>query len=174
MQCFVCDEGTLQARCVPVEGIVRREKYTVETDALVCDACGHIALEGKDAPKFMKRVADAYRRKHSYLASEEIRHLRRDQLVMTQKAFAKALDVSVISVKRWELGLIQDRKNDRAMRALLEKPAQSPRLWPSYEYVVGYGTPIAVCADEVGWDGLAHAPPDSLARDIFAPHPCLL
>ena len=76
MNCFVCDEGTLQHRLADVEGKVKGEKFVVRTNALVCDACGHVAVEGADMSEFMRSLADAYRRAHNLLTSEEIKHIR--------------------------------------------------------------------------------------------------
>lgn len=113
MKCFVCGEGELQERLAQVQGEVRRKKYMVETSALVCNNCEHVALEGKDTQEFMRRVADAYRRSHRLLTSDEIRQIRGS---LSQVAFARKLEVGSASIKRWELGLIQDKRNDKAIR----------------------------------------------------------
>ena len=73
MKCFICGDGTLQSQLALVEGEIKRKKFTVETQALVCDACGHVALEGRDTQEFMRRIADAYRQAHDLLTSDEIR-----------------------------------------------------------------------------------------------------
>lgn len=61
MKCFECGDGKLVGQTALVEGEIKRKKYMVKTPALVCDACGHIALEGHETQEFMRRVADAYR-----------------------------------------------------------------------------------------------------------------
>src|ERR1039458_7581572 len=76
MNCFVCDMGTLNGRQADVEGEVKGEKFVVRTAALVCDNCGHVAMEGAETAEFMRRLADGYRRAHGLLTSEEIRHIR--------------------------------------------------------------------------------------------------
>lgn len=72
-------------------------------------------MEGADLPEHLRKLADAYRRAHRLLTSEEIRS-RRSSLRMTQKAFAIYLGVGEASIKRWELGAIQDESMDRYIR----------------------------------------------------------
>ncbi len=57
---------------------------------------------------FALRVADAYRQKHKLLTSSQIKDRRLD-LGMSQQQFASYLGVRSSSVKRWELGYIQDK-----------------------------------------------------------------
>lgn len=107
MRCFVCGKGVLKRGRAKVEATVRGERYVVETPALVCSKCGHAAVEGEDAPEYMRRGADAYRKAHGLLTSSEIRERRR-ALKMSQRQFAAYLNVGEASLKRWELGQIQD------------------------------------------------------------------
>lgn len=90
-----------------VEATVRGEQYLVKTLAFVCNKCGHVALEGEDVPEYMRHGADAYRKAHGLLASSEIQ-ARRHALKMNQRQFAAYLGVGEASLKRWELGQIQD------------------------------------------------------------------
>jgi putative zinc finger/helix-turn-helix YgiT family protein len=112
MTCFECGEGTLIRQVADVPGEIKRKKYVVRTQALVCDKCGHIALEGRDTQEFMRRVADAYRSANNLLTSEQIRSLRG---AMSQQRFADAVGLSVASIKRWELGLVQDKKSNKIL-----------------------------------------------------------
>ena len=123
MNCFVCGEGALIDRLAEVEGAVKGEKFKVRTNALVCDKCGHISMEGSDTSEFMRRLADAYRRAHNLLTSEEIKRIRGG---MSQQRFAKALGVGVASVKRWELGLVQEERNNAL---ILEFARRANRGW---------------------------------------------
>jgi putative zinc finger/helix-turn-helix YgiT family protein len=115
MKCFECEKGNLIHRRAQVEGEVRSEQFVVESAALVCDRCGYQAMEGADLPEHLRRLADAYRRAHRLLTSEEIRS-RRGLLRMTQKVFAAYLGVGEASIKRWELGAVQDESMDRYIR----------------------------------------------------------
>lgn len=113
MKCFVCNRGTLVRQLADVDGKIKKETYTVNTRALVCGRCHHIAIEGEDMQDYMRKIADAYRRDHDLYTSEEIKAIRGK---LTQQQFASALGVGVASVKRWELGLVQDKGNDRLIR----------------------------------------------------------
>ena len=123
MNCFVCNAGTLNERFAEVEGEVKGEKFVVRTQALVCGECGHVAMEGADTSDFMRRLADAYRRAHNLLTSEEIRRIRGG---LSQQRFAMALGVGIASVKRWELGLVQEERNNSLM---LEFARRASRGW---------------------------------------------
>lgn len=115
MKCFSCDKGVLNAQTVTVTEEIRDEKYTFETPGLICNSCHAIAFEGKDVSEHQRRLADAYRVAHGLLTSIDIRALR-EKLGMSQLKFAAYLKVGVASIKRWELGAIQDEANDSYIR----------------------------------------------------------
>lgn len=61
---------------------------------------------------FLRRfAADAYRKKHNLLTSDQIIRYR-ESLGMSQTAFANYLKVEEASVKRWETYYIQDNVQD--------------------------------------------------------------
>jgi putative zinc finger/helix-turn-helix YgiT family protein len=107
MKCFACAKGLLTPSIAAMSGKVRGEAHEVNTAVLLCNKCGHKSVEGKNMPGFMRDLADAYRSNHGLLTSHEIK-LRRERIGMSQKAFAEYLRVGEASVKRWELGQIQD------------------------------------------------------------------
>ena len=115
MKCLDCGTGKPVNRIADVEGEVRGERFTVVSKALVCDRCGYQAMEGEDGQEFMRALGDAYRRAHRLLTSTEIRS-RREALGMSQSEFSVYLGVGVASIKRWELGAIQDVAIDRYIR----------------------------------------------------------
>ena len=152
MNCFVCDGGSLNERLADVEGDVRGEKFVVRTPALVCDTCGHIAMEGADTQEFMRRLADAYRSAHNLLTSEEIRRIRGG---MSQQRFCKALGVGIASVKRWELGLVQEERNNSLM---LEFARRANRGWIFESEGEHYAEPQRLLVGAGLWSG-CHGPP---------------
>jgi putative zinc finger/helix-turn-helix YgiT family protein len=107
-----------------VDGEIRGEKYAVMANALVCSKCKHAGFEGTDVQEHMRKVADAYRRAHHLLASDDIRKARK-ALGMSQKTFAAYLQVGEASVKRWELGAIQDEAMDQYIRLKTDPVAAS-------------------------------------------------
>lgn len=152
MTCFICGKGNLIARLARVDGVVKREKFTVETNALICDACGHVALEGGDLPEYMRMVADAYRTAHNLLTSREIRRIRGH---MSQRRFAAETGLGVATVKRAELGLIQDKKTNKL---ILDFANRARPKWTPYEFEQS-PEELARCTLAAGVGGLPHGPP---------------
>lgn len=115
MKCLDCGTGKLVPQTAKVTGEVRGERLTVTAKALVCNRCAYQSMEGEDVQEFMRALGDAYRRAHSLLTSTEIRS-RRAALGMSQVEFSAYLGVGAASIKRWELGAIQDLAIDRYLR----------------------------------------------------------
>jgi putative zinc finger/helix-turn-helix YgiT family protein len=114
MKCFECGKGRLKPAVADVTTTFRNENISVKTQVEVCNRCGFQIVRGQDMGKFSLLVADEYRRKHGLLTSAEIRG-RRERLRMSQEAFARYLGVGIASVKRWELGLVQDKAMNELM-----------------------------------------------------------
>ena len=72
------------------------------------------AIPTEKMGEFSLRVADKYRATHELLTSSQIKD-RRLELGMSQEQFANYLGVGSSSVKRWELGQIQDRAMNTLM-----------------------------------------------------------
>jgi putative zinc finger/helix-turn-helix YgiT family protein len=89
-------------------GATHGESFELVSDALMCPNCGFKTLPTEKMGEFALRVADAYRQKHELLTSSQIKDRRLD-LGMSQQQFASYLGVGSSSVKRWELGYIQDK-----------------------------------------------------------------
>jgi putative zinc finger/helix-turn-helix YgiT family protein len=125
MKCFDCGKGVMKRRSALVPGVIKGQEYSVETPALVCDKCGYLAMEGEDVPEHLRRLADAYRSAHGLLTSDQIRSCRK-MLKMSQRDFARYLGVGEASIKRWELGAIQDEVFDHYLR-LKTDPVEASR-----------------------------------------------
>jgi len=129
MTCLKCGKATLARKAARLPGALRGGTFRVEMEALVCPRCGYATVDGKDMPEYMRLVADAYRCKHGLLTSEEIRR-RRKRLGMSQAAFAKHLRVGVASVKRWEMGKVQDSSSDELIRLKTDPAVDKVSLPP--------------------------------------------
>lgn len=114
MKCFECGKGRFRPRVTEVTSTFRRESISVKARLEVCSHCGFELVRREDMGGFSLLVVDEYRRKHGLLTSAEIRE-RRERLRMSQEAFARYLGVGVASVKRWELGLVQDKAMNELM-----------------------------------------------------------
>jgi len=151
MKCFVCNKGALSRQLAEVDGKIKGKTYTVETMALVCDHCQHVAVEGADMPEYMRKVADAYRRAHDLYTSEEIKAIRGR---LNQQRFAVALGVGSASVKRWELGLVQSKAHNKL---ICDFQRQQRPQW-TYEFDDKSAESRSVSAGAGAW-APAHGPP---------------
>ena len=112
LQCPECGKGYLKKEIAELVGSRKGEPFPIRMEALVCSKCHFKTVPQERAAQFALRTANAYRQVHGLLTSMEIKDLR-CQLHMTQKQFANFLHVGVASVKRWELGEIQDAAMNR-------------------------------------------------------------
>lgn len=115
MRCMQCGKGKMVERFGPIEADYRDERFTIEFTATVCPKCGFYFIDGEDSTEMMRLLADAYRKKHGLLTSVEIKAFREGR-GETQKQFAEYLRVGEASIKRWELGAIQDEAMDELIR----------------------------------------------------------
>jgi putative zinc finger/helix-turn-helix YgiT family protein len=116
ISCFECGRTELFPTRVEMQGSVRGEEYTVEMAGFECPSCHYKTIDGTAMPEFGRLLADSYRANHGLLTSEQIRERRR-RLGLTQQQFAQRLGVGIASVKRWEMGKIQERySNDLILR----------------------------------------------------------
>jgi putative zinc finger/helix-turn-helix YgiT family protein len=94
-----------------LSGEIRKYPYTVKMEGLLCPNCGYSTVDSKSMVELGRLVADEYRRAHGLLTSSEIVALRH-RFNESQDAFAKRVGVGVASIKRWELGKIQDPQSN--------------------------------------------------------------
>ncbi len=123
MKCFACRKGKLERKTVDLSSTRNGEEFTVRTDGLSCTHCGFKTISNEQSGEFTRLISDAYRRKHGLLTSDQIRDVRK-RLRMTQKEFADYLGVGVASVKRWEIGKIQDQAMNRLI-LLMTDPVEA-------------------------------------------------
>jgi putative zinc finger/helix-turn-helix YgiT family protein len=116
-QCFDCHSGTLVPGMVDLVGYRDHEEFTVRVHGLACTTCGFKTLDNAQSGEFTKAISDAFRSAHGFLTGAEIKERRSKWLQMSQRQFADHLGgVGLASVKRWELGQIQDRAMDELIR----------------------------------------------------------
>jgi len=125
--CFQCGADQLIEMQVELAGERNGESFVVSMPGLFCAACGFQTIDSRASAEFTRLVSDAYRRKHGLLAGSEIRD-RREQLGMSQQQFADHLSVGVASVKRWELGQVQDKAMDELIRLKTDPDAARRNL----------------------------------------------
>jgi putative zinc finger/helix-turn-helix YgiT family protein len=116
MICLRCNSEEFDVKPdTEMEQEFRGEMIKVTAPAMECVKCGWRTLALDQADELRKRTADAYRRKHRLLTSEQIKAVRR-VLRMSQRQFAEFLRVGEASVKRWETWQVQDASSDELIR----------------------------------------------------------
>jgi len=121
VNCLRCG-SELEKKVTRMNGKYAGEPYRVSAQAMVCPHCGYAALHASQMDAFSTRLADAYRKRHGLLTSSEIRKTR-SELGMSQEEFAEYLSVGVASVKRWELGKVQEKSMDDLIRIKCSLPS---------------------------------------------------
>jgi putative zinc finger/helix-turn-helix YgiT family protein len=140
MICFKCNSEAFDVCEANVRQVFRGEQFDVKAHVSVCKSCGWQTLGVGQADALRKKTVEEYRRKHGLLTSTEIK-ARREMLGMSQQAFAKFIDVSVASVKRWETGFVQEPVYDRLIRAKCDFVLLQPSI--SAAFCVPEGIAIA-------------------------------
>lgn len=115
MKCFECGAGNVERRAIHVNKELRGVDLTFFARVDVCDKCGAWEIPLDEAGSFGAELDKAYRKKLCLLSAEEIRQARR-RLNMNQREFARYIGVGAASIKRWELGALQDKSSDEVIR----------------------------------------------------------
>jgi putative zinc finger/helix-turn-helix YgiT family protein len=136
MDCLKCSVGKLEAKGVKLEAEYRGEAFEVSMPGLQCPACNYVTVRGDDMAEYMRRSADEYRKAHGLLTSDQIRE-RRQGLGMSQIEFAKYLDIGIASIKRWELGQVQDQAMNELIVLKTDPEAASRNCKELYQRVKG-------------------------------------
>jgi len=98
---------------------IRGVKFEVEGKSLVCPKCGFQTVPAELIDEHAKLVDQAYRRAAGLLSAAEIR-MARQKLHFSQQEFAEYLGVGEASIKRWELGALQDKSSDNLIHLMTD------------------------------------------------------
>jgi len=120
--CLRCEGEEFQSALGTVTQEFRGDTLQVEAPVHRCVNCGWETLAPGQLDPLRLRVADAYRRNHGLLTSEEIK-ARRASLRMSQRDFARYLRVGEASIPRWEGPIVQDPSSDELIRAKTDQDA---------------------------------------------------
>src|ERR1035438_2646776 len=124
VKCPECGEGTLKEGILNIQAQVRGEPVPIQFPGTECPICGFQEIDSAQMAAYGLATTDAYRAKHGLLTSDELRSRRR-RLGMSQVEFANHTKRSLPSIKRWELGAIQDEAMDELIR--LKTDAEAAR-----------------------------------------------
>jgi len=115
MTCFECGLETLSIGEVELPGERNGQALVVKMVGQKCSNCGFQTIDSDQGAEFTKLVSDAYRVANGLLTSADI-VAARTRLGMNQQQFGEHLGTGPASVKRWEVGKIQERSMDELMR----------------------------------------------------------
>jgi len=116
------DHGPMRIKTATRELPFRGKRVKFRAQHYVCPVCGIEADDLGLAAVNQKALSDAYRATATLLTGEEIVE-RRKKLGWTQEDLARAANVGIASIKRWETGQIQTRAMDDVLRRALSGEA---------------------------------------------------
>jgi len=109
------DHGEMKKKA-SMEAITFRGKdLQVLTEHYVCSECGIRVDDLPLASRNQKALSDVYRKAVNMLTSDDIVQERKRK-AWTQEDLARAINVGIASIKRWEKGQIQNKAMDDALR----------------------------------------------------------
>ena len=112
------DHGRMQLKSLTKELPIRGKRIKFRAQHYVCPECGIEADDLGLAAKNQKALSDAYRSAVKLLTGEQIIEARK-KMGWTQERLARAANVGVASIKRWETGQIQTKAMDDILRRVL-------------------------------------------------------
>ncbi len=114
--------GRMEVKSMVKEVSFRGKRIKFRAQHFVCPGCG-IEVDDLDlAAANQKALSDAYRSAVKLLTGEQIVEGRK-KLKWTQEALAKAANVGIASIKRWETGQVQTKAMDDVLRRALSGEA---------------------------------------------------
>ncbi|MDN3509463.1 MAG: DUF4065 domain-containing protein [Candidatus Neptunochlamydia sp.] len=115
MKCLKCNKTEFIEQKVRFTPEIKGETLEVIVPCMVCKNCQTPLMNTKQMNMLRHASADKYRENHNLLTSSQIMNYR-EELGMSQSAFARYLGVGEASIKRWETYFIQDTSQDELIR----------------------------------------------------------
>ncbi|MBU2650227.1 MAG: type II toxin-antitoxin system MqsA family antitoxin, partial [Bacteroidetes bacterium] len=112
------EHGRMLLKNKPKEITFRNKRIKYTARHYVCPECGIEVDDIALAAENQRQIADAYRKAANLLSSDEIVNGRK-KLKWSQEQLARAMNVGIASVKRWETGQIQTKPMDGILRRVL-------------------------------------------------------
>lgn len=104
MKCYACDKGVLHHRVKLQVFTYKGKTITLEQPGLWCDRCDEGILDGKDIAKTEKAFEAFKAEVDNLLTPEQIRHIRKDILKITQEEAGKLFGGGKSGFSRYERG----------------------------------------------------------------------
>ena len=104
MKCHACNKGTLHHKKKSQVFTYKGKSITLEQPGLWCDSCEEGILNGEDIAKTEKAFEKFKAKVDGLLTPEEIRHIRKDILKLTQEEAGKIFGGGKNGFSRYERG----------------------------------------------------------------------
>jgi len=112
------DHGKMVLKTMTKEVAFRNKRIKYQAKHYVCPKCGIEVDNVAMAAENQRKISDAYRMAVHLLTGDDIVKGRK-KLKWSQEQLAKAMNVGIASVKRWETGQIQTKAMDDVLRRVL-------------------------------------------------------
>ncbi|AEE92464.1 putative zinc finger/helix-turn-helix protein,YgiT family [Tepidanaerobacter acetatoxydans Re1] len=131
--CYVCGKEQ-DTKIITKEevSIIRGEEIKSESHIRICSFCKEELFDEELDEENIQRTYDIYRKKYGILSPDEIKEVR-EQYGLSQRLFAKLLNIGEASIARYETGALPEKslsnmimllKEPRNMKLLLYKNAE--------------------------------------------------
>jgi HTH-type transcriptional regulator / antitoxin MqsA len=104
MKCHACGKGTLSHTSKKQIYTYKGKSIQLEQPGLWCDSCEEGIIDGKDIAKTEKAFEDFKSKVDGILRPEEIRHIRKDILKLTQEEAGRIFGGGKNGFSRYERG----------------------------------------------------------------------
>jgi len=104
MKCHACNKGTLHHKTKSQIFTYKGKSITLEQPGLWCDSCDEGILSGDDIAKTEKAFEKFKTKVDGLLSPEEIRHIRKDILKLTQEEAGRIFGGGKNGFSRYERG----------------------------------------------------------------------
>lgn len=119
LYCEKCDEIKKEAKVInKIETFnVLGEDVEVDTQVMACEDCGEEIFNRELDEKTLQKAYEKYKIRHKLLLSDEIKDIRQSY-GLSQRAFAKLLNWSDKTIRRYENGSIQNKSHNSLLKLL--------------------------------------------------------
>lgn len=122
MKCLKCDKTQFIEQKVRFTPEIKGETLEVIVPCTVCKNCQTPLMNTQQMSVLRRASVDKYKENHHLLTSSQIIAYR-EELGMSQSAFARYLGAGEASIKRWETYYIQDASQDELIRLKCDEAA---------------------------------------------------
>lgn len=118
-----CGNGCMELKDVEEQAVFRGVDLKIRSEKYVCPGCGIEAGTLKQAAAIQTAISNAYRSETGLLSGSEIKKLRTAS-GLTREQLASLIGVCENTIKGWETCVAQTRKEDKALKLILENTGE--------------------------------------------------